>query len=548
MSRYRVETTTVAAASIDAVWDRVADASTWSEWGQWDETTLDREGVPAPDGVGAIRRFRGRQTTVEEVVAFEPPADGHARFAYELHSGLPLRDYHSEVTLETVGGGRASVGCRRSTARTRSSVRSCGMALARFIPDTARRLAARRRSRPVIPSERPARRHPGRRPHPRAGGPDVRAPAHRSGGGGDRGAEPRGRWRVLVARFRRRQPAPQQARHRRRPHHRRRSRRVLPARRTGRRRGRELPARREVPPRHRSRRGVGGEPARRLRVDLRVRPDRPVRVATGRRPDRAGPRRPDERHRPARAPGRGGSASPSPTPPPARCLTQGVLAALLARDRTGRGQWVHTSLLEAMVSFMDFQATRWLIDGVVPGPGGQPAPDHGADGCISRPPTATSTSPRMGDFARLLRAGRRARARRRPALRRRSRRASTHRAELDADLARALAHTHHRRVGRASRRRRARAARCSRSTRCSPIRRSSTSGSRTGSSTRRAARSSVLRPPLTFSDTPARIRQRAAGRRRAHARGAGRAGLRRGIEIDDLHASGAVGVHQREQG
>ena len=47
-------------------------------------------------------------------------------------------------------------------------------------------------------------------------------------------------------------------------------------------------------------------------------------------------------------------------------LTQGVLAALIARDRTGRGQWVHTSLLEAMVSFMDFQAARWLIDGEVP--------------------------------------------------------------------------------------------------------------------------------------------------------------------------------------
>ena len=47
-------------------------------------------------------------------------------------------------------------------------------------------------------------------------------------------------------------------------------------------------------------------------------------------------------------------------------LTQGVLAALFARERTGRGQWVHTSLLESMVNFMDFQACRWLTDGVVP--------------------------------------------------------------------------------------------------------------------------------------------------------------------------------------
>lgn len=141
MGRYRVETTTVAVASIDAVWDRLADASTWSEWGQWDETGLDREGVPAPDGVGAIRRFRGRRTTVEEVVAFEPPADGHARFAYELLSGLPLRDYHSEVTLETVGGGTRIHWVSTFDGAypvVGAIVRS---ALARFIPETARRLA-----------------------------------------------------------------------------------------------------------------------------------------------------------------------------------------------------------------------------------------------------------------------------------------------------------------------------------------------------------------------------------------------------------------------
>jgi formyl-CoA transferase len=55
-------------------------------------------------------------------------------------------------------------------------------------------------------------------------------------------------------------------------------------------------------------------------------------------------------------------------------LAQGVLAALLQRERTGRGQWVHTSLLEAMVNFMDFQATRWLIDGVVPPQAGNDHP------------------------------------------------------------------------------------------------------------------------------------------------------------------------------
>lgn len=45
---------------------------------------------------------------------------------------------------------------------------------------------------------------------------------------------------------------------------------------------------------------------------------------------------------------------------------QGVLVALIERERSGAGQWVHTSLLEAMVSMLDFQATRWLIGKEVP--------------------------------------------------------------------------------------------------------------------------------------------------------------------------------------
>lgn len=45
---------------------------------------------------------------------------------------------------------------------------------------------------------------------------------------------------------------------------------------------------------------------------------------------------------------------------------QGILVALLEREQSGRGQWLHTSLLEAMVYMMDFQTARWTIDGEVP--------------------------------------------------------------------------------------------------------------------------------------------------------------------------------------
>ncbi|MGH7070659.1 MAG: CaiB/BaiF CoA transferase family protein, partial [Acetobacteraceae bacterium] len=42
-------------------------------------------------------------------------------------------------------------------------------------------------------------------------------------------------------------------------------------------------------------------------------------------------------------------------------LALGVMVALYERERTGVGRWVQTSLLEAQVFMLDFQATRWLM-------------------------------------------------------------------------------------------------------------------------------------------------------------------------------------------
>ncbi len=55
-------------------------------------------------------------------------------------------------------------------------------------------------------------------------------------------------------------------------------------------------------------------------------------------------------------------------------LAQGILVALLERETSGRGQWVHTSLLQAMVTMLDFQAARWLIDGEIPPQAGNDHP------------------------------------------------------------------------------------------------------------------------------------------------------------------------------
>ena len=46
-------------------------------------------------------------------------------------------------------------------------------------------------------------------------------------------------------------------------------------------------------------------------------------------------------------------------------LSQGILLALIQRTETGKGQWVQTSLLQAEIFMLDFQAARWLIEGHV---------------------------------------------------------------------------------------------------------------------------------------------------------------------------------------
>src|SRR5437868_5806178 len=45
---------------------------------------------------------------------------------------------------------------------------------------------------------------------------------------------------------------------------------------------------------------------------------------------------------------------------------QGILLALIERERSGEGQWVQTSLLQAQIFMLDFQAARWLIAKEVP--------------------------------------------------------------------------------------------------------------------------------------------------------------------------------------
>jgi formyl-CoA transferase len=50
------------------------------------------------------------------------------------------------------------------------------------------------------------------------------------------------------------------------------------------------------------------------------------------------------------------------------------MVALLEREQSGEGQWVQTSLLQAQIFMLDFQAARWLMKHEVPGQAGNNHP------------------------------------------------------------------------------------------------------------------------------------------------------------------------------
>lgn len=52
----------------------------------------------------------------------------------------------------------------------------------------------------------------------------------------------------------------------------------------------------------------------------------------------------------------------------------GILTALLEREVSGQGQWVHASLLHSLIAMMDFQAARYLTDGAIPEQAGNDHP------------------------------------------------------------------------------------------------------------------------------------------------------------------------------
>ena len=77
---------------------------------------------------------------------------------------------------------------------------------------------------------------------------------------------------------------------------------------------------------------------------------------------------------PGRGPMRSGAAISDVTA--GLLLANGVCMALLEREESGEGQWVDTSLIEAMIFLLDFQAARWTMKQELPGQVGNHHPTH----------------------------------------------------------------------------------------------------------------------------------------------------------------------------
>ena len=79
-------------------------------------------------------------------------------------------------------------------------------------------------------------------------------------------------------------------------------------------------------------------------------------------------------------------------------LALGVMMALYEREKTGRGRLVHTSLLEAQVFMLDFQATRFLQRGEVAGQAGNDHPVNTPMGVFpsaDKPINIAASSPKL---------------------------------------------------------------------------------------------------------------------------------------------------------
>jgi hypothetical protein len=86
----------------EKVFAAVTDHKRIEDWQKGTRVTIEKPGVPPPNGLGAVRKIRGGPLSMEEEVLWDEP---HA-MDYRLIRGVPLRDHLGELRfLPTPEGG-----------------------------------------------------------------------------------------------------------------------------------------------------------------------------------------------------------------------------------------------------------------------------------------------------------------------------------------------------------------------------------------------------------------------------------------------------------
>jgi uncharacterized protein YndB with AHSA1/START domain len=108
MATYEYDVEAHSDAPPERVFALLADATSWPRWagplighGSWD-----RQGSPAPGGVGAIRKL-GRWPVYarEQILEYDAPS----HMAYTIVKGQPVRNYRADVELRAAGSGTTIV-------------------------------------------------------------------------------------------------------------------------------------------------------------------------------------------------------------------------------------------------------------------------------------------------------------------------------------------------------------------------------------------------------------------------------------------------------
>jgi uncharacterized protein YndB with AHSA1/START domain len=135
MARQRIEHRATTSADPATVYALLRDGAGWPQWSPIESFELERQGPDEPEGVGAVRVFRGGRVTGRDEIAELVP---ERRFAYRHTSNLPLRDYLGVVELEPAADGGTAI---RWVSTFRPKVPGTGALLRRALDGFVRRLA-----------------------------------------------------------------------------------------------------------------------------------------------------------------------------------------------------------------------------------------------------------------------------------------------------------------------------------------------------------------------------------------------------------------------